>query len=71
MIIYRLEQRTWNDGAMGDFDLPRTLGHYATEALAERDRDAHSAKLRAMFVSADNHTTASDYVITPIHVVTE
>lgn len=35
MEIYRLVQNTWQDTQLGDFDLPRTIGHYSSREKAE------------------------------------
>jgi hypothetical protein len=43
MMIFKLIQKSMGDGAMTDFCLPRTMGYFATQGLA----DARQARIIA------------------------
>lgn len=68
MVIYKLTQTTWNGGAVGDFELPRTLGHYTTEAKAEAARDKHIADKGTRTGSDSDWTDSRDYRIDHVNV---
>lgn len=63
--IYKLQHKTWANGALGDFNLPRTLGHYTSDMRARLARRLH-IEARSSAVNPDDRTTEHDYTITPI-----
>ena len=66
--VYRLDQNTWNDRGMGEFNLPRTLGHFDGEQAAIKARD-EDIKSRFGHTEDEGWTTEADYSITKIGVV--
>ena len=74
MTIYHIEQVSWNDGAMSDFNLPRSLGYWTSLDLAmiARDKDIESRKGQSDddgWTTDDNGwTSIDDYVIHKIEV---
>lgn len=62
MKVYQLEQATWNDQEVGDFNLPRDIGYYSTYELAEKAMFAHIESRRG---SSDDEgwTSEHDYNI--------
>lgn len=67
MHIFQLVQMTFNNGRLGDFKLPRTLGYFRSETSAIRARDNHIASACAKR-DADDHTTENDYRIFSLDV---
>lgn len=67
--VYRLTLVSWADGTLTDFNLPRVLGYFATDALAFEARKRDIAD-RASEDNPDDRTTPADYIIEPVHVHT-
>ena len=67
MTIYKLTQETWNNGQVGDFDLPKVVGYYSTEEKAITIRDAEIIGIKRDTVVSD-YLTTDDYRIEPITV---
>lgn len=66
MRIYKLEQMTWNNGGLGDFDLPKCLGHFQTRQSAENILTTDI--VHKGLSQDDSWTTEKDYRITEIEV---
>lgn len=68
MTIYHLIHQTYCNGSIGDFSLPKTVGHFTDRGMSETARDA-DIKNRHDLGDADLMTTADDYRIVAIHVI--
>lgn len=72
MTIYHVTQNTWNDGEMGDFNLPRTLGYYVSLKKAEKALD-NDLRPENNIENGNNRengfTTVNDYRIHHIYVI--
>lgn len=64
--VYKLIQKSYADTTLSDFDLPKTIGYFRTEAGAER---VIENRLRNQgFTRKGEKDTARDYFVKGIHV---
>jgi hypothetical protein len=68
MVIYKLTHRTYANGRLADFTLPRTVGYYRTQVLAFAAMDATIKQQNAKATDWADHVTPADYMIMPITV---
>ena len=67
MKIYRAKHLTFDNGRVGDFSLPRTMGYWETRQSAERAVD-QDIERRSVNSSPYDRTGIADYVVTEIEV---
>jgi len=69
--VYRLTHETLCGRRMADFSLPRTIGYFANQQLAQSVMQDDIARRGKRPIKAMDWTTADDYRITPVLVITD